>query len=69
MAGKGPISLTPRQEKLLHLLRESGPMAIRDLAQALRVTPPGAHYALKPLLRGGVVKTIGSHKSTRYSLA
>jgi len=69
VAGKEPLSLSPRQEKLLHLLRERGPMAIRDLARALRVTPPGAHYALKPLLRGGVVKTIGSYKSTRYSLA
>ena len=68
VAGKAPLSLTPRQERLLHLLRERGPMAIRDLARALRVTPPGAHYALKPLLSGGVVQTIGSHKSTRYSL-
>jgi Fic family protein len=68
VAANAPLSLTPRQEKLLHLLRERGPMGIRDLARALRVTPPGAHYALKPLLRGGVVQTIGSHKSTRYSL-
>ena len=68
VAGEATLSLTPRQEKLLRLLRESGPMAIRDIARALRVTPPGAHYALKPLLRGRVVKTIGSHKSTRYLL-
>lgn len=68
LPGKEPLSLTPRQEKLLRLLRERGPLAIRDIARALRVTPPGAHYALKPLLRGGVIKTIGSHKSTRYLL-
>jgi Fic family protein len=68
-AAEAPLSLTPRQEKLLHLLRERGPLAIRDLARSLQLTPPGAHYALKPLLRGGVVKTLGSHKSTRYSLA
>ena len=69
LAGKEPLSLTPRQEKLLRLLRERGPLAIRDVARALRVTPPGAHYVLKPLLRGGVVKTLGSHKTTRYLLA
>jgi Fic family protein len=68
LTGKAPLSLTPRQEKLLGLLRESGPLAIRDIAKALHVTPPGAHYALKPLLRHGVVRTIGAHKNTRYSL-
>ena len=69
LPGKEPLSLTLRQERLLRLLRERGPMAIRDIARALRVTPPGAHYALKPLLSVGVVKTIGSHKTTRYLLA
>lgn len=69
LAGKEPLSLTLRQEKLLRLLRERGLIGIRDIARALRVTPPGAHYALKSLLRAGVVKTIGSHKSTRYLLA
>ncbi|MFA6316861.1 MAG: Fic family protein [Elusimicrobiota bacterium] len=69
LPGKEPLSLTLRQEKLLRLLRERGPLAIRDIARALRVTPPGAHYALKPLLRNGVIKTIGAHKSTRYLLS
>jgi Fic family protein len=68
LSGKEPMSLTLRQEKLLRLLRERGPLAIRDISRALRVTPPGAHYALKPLLCGGVIKTIGSHKTTRYLL-
>jgi DNA-binding Lrp family transcriptional regulator len=69
LPGEEPLSLTLRQEKLLRLLRERGPLAIRDIARALRVTPPGAHYALKPLLRNGVIKTIGTHKSTRYLLS
>jgi len=68
LPGKEPLSLTLRQEKLLRLLRERGPLAIREIARALRVTPPGAHYALKPLLRTGAIKTIGTHKSTRYLL-
>jgi Fic family protein len=69
LPGKEPLSLTLRQEKLLRLLRERGPLAIREIARALRVTPPGAHYALKPLLLTGVIKTIGMHKSTRYLLS
>ncbi len=69
LPGKEPLSLTLRQERLLRVLRERGPLAIRDIARALRVTSPGAHYALKPLLRIGVVKIIGAHKSTRYLLA
>jgi Fic family protein len=69
LPGKEPLSLTLRQEKLLRLLRERGPLAIREIARALRLTPPGAHYALKPLLRHGVIKTIGTHKSTRYLLS
>lgn len=69
LPGKEPLSLTPRQEKLLRLLRERGPSGIREIARALRVTSPGAHYALKPLLRKGVIKTIGIHKSTRYLLS
>ena len=69
LPGKEPLSLTLRQEKLLHLLRERGPLAIREIARTLRVTPPGAHYALKPLLRHGVIKTVGTHKNTRYLLS
>ncbi len=63
-----PLSLTLRQERLLRLLRERGSMAIRDVARALRVTSPGAHYALKPLVKRGIVKVMGSHKTTRYLL-
>lgn len=66
--GGKPLSLTLRQEKLLRMLRERGPLAIRDIARGLRLTPPGAHYALKPLLRRGIVKTLGAHKTTRYAL-
>ncbi len=68
ISGKEPLSLTLRQEKLLRLLRERGPMAVRDIARALRVTAPGAHYALRPLLARNIIRTIGSHKTTRYIL-
>lgn len=64
-----PISLTVRQEKLLQMLRERGMLNIRDIAHALRVTSPGAHYALRPLLKAGIVERRGTHKQTRYVLA
>ncbi len=66
--GREPVALTVRQESLLRLLRERGPQGIRDIARALRVTSPGAHYALRPLLARGVVKILGRHKTTRYTL-
>ncbi len=66
--GKKPLSLTPRQETLLKVLRERGALGIRDIARSLKVTAPGAHYALKPLLKQGIVKKLGSHKTTRYAL-
>lgn len=66
--GESPLSLTLRQESLLRILRERGPLAIRDIARSLRVTAPGAHYALRPLLKHGIVKKTGAHKTTRYTL-
>lgn len=66
--GETPLSLTLRQEKLLTLLRERGPSGIREISRSLRVTSPGAHYALKALLKQGIIQTIGAHKNTRYVL-
>lgn len=66
--GETPVLLTLRQEKLLRLLQERGPLGIREISRALRVTSPGAHYALKPLLKQGVVQIIGAHKTTRFAL-
>jgi DNA-binding Lrp family transcriptional regulator len=60
--------MTLRQEKLLRTLRERGPLGIREISRALRVTGPGAHYALKPLLKAGIVSTEGAHKNTKYLL-
>ena len=63
-----PISLTLTQEKLIHLLRESGPLPIGLMAQTLKLTVPGVHYALDLLLKQKIVKVLGSHKNTRYTI-
>ena len=49
------IHLTPRQEKLLKLLR-SGPMRPVDLQKELELTKGGLHFLLKPLLTSGLVQ-------------
>lgn len=61
------LMLTPNQEKLLHLLRES-PMGIREIQTELKVTKQGAHFVLKPLIANKLVKRVGGYKTGRYIL-
>jgi Fic family protein len=63
-----PLTLTPKQEKLLSLLRTS-PLGIQEIQDVLKVTKPGAHFILKPLLEAGLVKREGGHKTGKYALA
>lgn len=62
------LTLTPKQEKLLSLLRHS-PLGIQEIRKALGVTKPGAHHILKPLLGAGLVKREGGHKTGKYRIA
>jgi len=68
ITGREPLSLTLRQEKILRLFQERGPLGIRELVKELKITSPGVHYAMKPLLEHGLIKVIGKHKGTRYAL-
>jgi DNA-binding MarR family transcriptional regulator len=63
-----PLTLTPRQERLLALLREA-PRGIRELQSALGVTKPGAHFILKPLVQAGIVTRQGGYKTGDYTLS
>ena len=65
---KGSIALTPKQEKLLHLLRETS-LNIKEIQSELKVTKQGAHFILKPLLQDSLVKRIGGHKTGKYMLS
>jgi Fic family protein len=62
------LTLTPKQEKLLSLLRQS-PLGIADIQKALAVTKPGAHHIIKPLLAAGILKRTGGHKTGKYRFA
>jgi len=61
------LTLTPRQERLLALLRQ-GPLGIHEIQKALGVTKPGAHHILKPLLGASLVRREGGHKTGKYRM-
>lgn len=62
------ITLTPKQEKLMALLRQA-PLGIQEIQTELKVTKPGAHHILKPLLNAGLIKREGGHKTGKYRIA
>jgi len=69
-AVKSPQKLTlrPRQEKLLRLLRDRGSMYPAEIWKALKVSKQGAMDLLHPLLEAGIVEKTGSKKTGRYML-
>jgi Fic family protein len=68
-SGPEPILLRPRQEQLLRMLRDEGPLAPRRIWEGLGVSRQGAMDLLRPLLAVGLVKRIGTKKSGKYTLA
>lgn len=62
------IVLTPRQEKLLGLLRDHGSLSPTEIWEVLDVSRQGAMNILNPLLEAGLVEKRGTKKSGRYFL-
>lgn len=62
------LILRPRQEQLLHLLRDHGSMAPGEIWEALGVSRQGAMDLLRPLLDAGLVEKVGGKKTGRYIL-
>jgi Fic family protein len=62
------LVLRPRQEQLLHLLRDHGGMAPAEIWAALGVSRQGAMDLLRPLLEAGIVEKVGGNKTGRYVL-
>ena len=62
------LVLRPKQERLLHLLRDHGSMAPAEIWAALKVSRQGAMDLLRPLLENGLVEKLGGKKTGRYSL-
>ena len=64
-----PLLLRPKQEQLLHLLRDHQSLTPREIWQTLKVSRQGAMDLLHPLLAAGLVRRMGTKKSGRYTLA
>jgi len=65
---KEKLVLRPRQELLLHLLRDHGSMAPGDIWKALGVSRQGAMDLLRPLIDAGLVEKVGGKKTGHYVL-
>lgn len=66
--GGRKLVLRPRQETLLQLLRERGPMTPAQLWAELGITRQGTAALLKPLLSAGIVLREGTKQAGRYRL-
>ena len=67
--GKKKLVLRPKQEQLLHLLREHKAMTPREIWDGVGVSKQGALDLLRPLIKAGLVRRIGTKKTGRYLLA
>jgi len=65
---KAKLVLRPKQEQLLHLLREHKALAPREIWDGLGVSKQGALDLLRPLIKAGLVRRIGTKKAGRYIL-
>ncbi len=67
-SGAQKLALRPRQEQLLHLLRDHGSMAPNEIWSALSVSRQGAMDLLRPLIAAGLVEKVGGAKTGHYVL-
>lgn len=68
-SGSKKIVLRPKQEKLLNMLRDHTNLTPRQIWEALGVSRQGAMDVLKPLIKAGLIRRVGTKKSGRYILA
>lgn len=67
-ASRERVVLRPRQEQLLKALGKSGGMTPAEIWATLKVSRQGAMDLLRPLLKAGLVKRIGTPKNGSYLL-
>ena len=68
VSGAKKLALRPRQEQLLHLLRDHGSMAPNEIWSALSVSRQGAMDLLRPLIEAGLIEKVGGAKTGHYVL-
>ncbi len=62
------LVLRPKQEQLLHLLRARGSLSPREVWEGIGISKQGAMDLLRPLVKAGLVKRVGTLKTGRYVL-
>jgi len=67
--GQKKLVLRPKQEQLLQLLRDHKRMTPGEIWDALGVSKQGALDLLRPLIKAGLLKRVGTKKEGRYILA
>ena len=65
---RATLVLRPKQEQLLQLLRARGSLSPREIWDGLRISKQGAMDLLRPLLKAGLIKRLGTLKNGRYVL-
>jgi Fic family protein len=63
------VVLRPRQEELLRRLGKGAGLTPAEIREALGVSKQGALDLLRPLVKAGLVKRVGTLKSGRYVIA
>ena len=66
--GRARVVLRPKQEQLLQLLRARGSLSPREIWSGLKISKQGAMDLLRPLLKAGLVRRVGTLKHGRYLL-
>jgi DNA-binding CsgD family transcriptional regulator len=62
------VSLTPKQEELLALLRDQGVVGSLQICAAMKINRARVHQLIAPLVRFGIVAREGAARSVRYRL-
>jgi len=62
------LTLTPRQEHLLGLLRDHGSLAPAEIWDYLEISRQGAMNIISPLINAGLIEKRGNKKTGRYYL-
>jgi len=66
---KKKLVLRPKQEQVLQMLRDHKSMTPQEIWDGIGVSKQGALDLLRPLMKAGLVKRVGTRKSGRYILA
>jgi len=66
--GRAKLVLRPKQEQLLQMLRTQGSMAPAEIWAGLKISKQGAIDLIRPLMKAGLIKRVGTLKHGRYML-